>query len=299
MRIADLSLSDSLTGQLEAQQSQITTLDQELSSGIALQNPASNPVAVTDTLAYQQQISQLQAVQNSASTASSMLGVANGAANSVINTLDSVHTLVLQALSSGSQNSQTYTSISEQIQGQIQSLLGLANTTYAGTPVFAGTAAGTQAYDSSGNYLGNNTAFTIQLGTQRVNATVPGTQLFGGGTTGTQNLFTTLQNIVTDLANGPSATAQTNLSNDLNDLNANVTQAQTAAATLGEASQEVAAVQTATSTTSTQIQNVLADTEDTNVASVSTELQQDLTSYQAALYAVSQTVPETLATYLK
>jgi hypothetical protein len=37
----------------------------------------------------------------------------------------------------------------------------------------------------------------------------------------------------------------------------------------------------------------------TDVPTVTAALQSDLTTYQAALYAVSQTVPETLAQFLK
>ena len=38
--------------------------------------------------------------------------------------------------------------------------------------------------------------------------------------------------------------------------------------------------------------------DDTDIPTVTAELQTDLTNYQSALYAVSQAVPETLAKYL-
>ncbi|MCU1492021.1 MAG: flagellar hook-associated protein 3 [Acidimicrobiaceae bacterium] len=299
MRVADLSLTDTLSGNLNAQEANITQLDAELSSGNALSKPSDNPVAVVDTLGYERQLSQVSSVQSSASTASSWLGVANNAANSVLNNLSSVRTVVLQALNSGAQNSATYTSMSEQLKGQMQSLIGIANTTYAGTSIFGGTSGATPAYTATGAYQGNETPFTIALSNgQKVDASVPGTQLFGGGTTGVQSVFTTLQNLVNDLSSGPSATAQASLQTDLNSLDANVTQAQAAAASLGVSSQQVSTVQGTASTASQQIQSVLASTEYIDVASVTTQLQQDMTSYQAALYVTSKTVPESLASYL-
>lgn len=215
----------------------------------------------------------------------------------MLNTLQSVQTLVLQALNSGSQNAQSYNSIATQIKGQIQSLIGLANTTYAGTAIFSGTAGGSAAYSSTGTYLGNNTPFTIDLGNgQKVAASVPGTTLFGSSP---NDLFSTLNQIVTDLGAGPGGATETNLQNDMNTLQNNITQANNAAATLGEASQQVQTVQASASATTTQVQTILANTEDVNVATVTSQLQQDLANYQAALYASSQAVPESLAAFLK
>ena len=53
------------------------------------------------------------------------------------------------------------------------------------------------------------------------------------------------------------------------------------------------------SAASTQIQSVLANTEDVNVATATTELQADMAQYQAALWATAQAVPESLAQFLK
>ncbi|HUZ21472.1 MAG TPA: hypothetical protein VMU75_12950 [Acidimicrobiales bacterium] len=297
MRVADTTLTDTLAGQLNAQQGTIANLDAQLSSGVALQKPSDNPIAVVDTIGYERQISQLGATTSAASTASSWLGIANQTANSVLNNLQSVRTLVLQALNSGSQTAQSYSAIATQIQGQAQSLLGLANTTYAGTAIFSGTAGGSSAYTSAGTYQGNTTPFTIDLGNgQKVAASVPGTQLFGSSPS---DVFTTLKQIVTDLGGAPGGTTETNLQTDLNALNANITQATSASASLGEAAQQVQTVQSSASATSTQVQTILSNTRDVNVAQVTTQLQADLANYQAALYASSQAVPETLAAFLK
>ncbi|HTW98892.1 MAG TPA: hypothetical protein VMD59_08955 [Acidimicrobiales bacterium] len=304
MQVGDLTLYDSLAGTLNADQSSINTLDQELSSGLALQQPSDDPVAVVNALADQSQISQLTSTTNSATTASSWLGLANNTANSVINTLQTANSLMLQALNEGSQNSGSYQQIAQQVQGVVQQLVSLGNTDYAGTPIFAGTAGVSTPYTgnaSSGvTYNGNEQSFTIQVGPGAPTAvSVPGTDLFGGGTTGIQSVFTTLQNFITHLDAGPGATSETNIQSDLTALTANMSQAETAATTLGESSQEVTSASTAATSTSAAVQKNLASTEDANVADVTTQLQAQLASYQSALYAVSQTVPETLAQFLK
>ncbi|MGO8723121.1 MAG: hypothetical protein ACLQRM_10360 [Acidimicrobiales bacterium] len=300
MRITDMTLADQLSGNLESQQATITNLDEEISSGNALQQPSDNPVAVADTMSYSRQIAQSASDQANATTAQSWLGIGNQTANQVVDTLQSVNTTVLQALSSGSNNAQSYNEMAQQIQGQISTLVGLANTQYGSTAIFAGTAGVSQPYSSTGAYSGNSQAFTINVGSGvPVAVTVPGDQLFGGGTSSVQSVFTTLQNIVTHLQEGPGSSSYASLESDLTNLGANMTQAESAATTLGESTQAVTAASTAAQNTSTQLQTLLASTKSADIPTVTAALQSDLTTYQAALYAVSQTVPETLAQFLK
>jgi hypothetical protein len=179
-------------------------------------------------------------------------------------------------------------------------LVGLANTQYGNTPIFGGTAGVSQPYSSTGAYSGNSQPFTISVGNGApVAVSVSGDQMFGGGTSGVQSVFTTLQNIVTHLQAGPGSASYAGLQADLNDLSTNMTQAEQAATTLGTSTQAVSTASTAAQNTSTQLQTVLSKTVSTDVPTVTAALQSDLTTYQAALYAVSQTVPETLAQFLK
>ncbi len=300
MRVTDMTLADQLTGDLASQQATITNLDAELSTGQALQKPSDDPVAVADTMSYNRQIAKAASQQSNASAAQSWLGLGNQTANQIIDTLQSVRTTVLQGLNTGGDNAQSYSSMAEQVQGEMTQLVGLANTQYGSNPIFAGTAGVSQPFSSTGVYSGNSQAFSVDVGSGApVAVTVPGDQMFGGGTSGVQSLFTTLQNIVTHLQAGPGSTSYAGLESDLNDLDGNMSQAESAATTLGEATQQVSAASTAAQNTSTQLEKTLATTESADVPTVTAALQSDLTTYQAALYAVSQTVPETLAQFLK
>ncbi len=298
MRVGDLTLYDSLAGQLDAQQSSIGTLDNELSSGRKLNAPSDDPIGVVNAMAYTSQVSQLASTTSSATTASSWLGLGGDAVNSMLGVLQTARTLMVQALNSGGQTNQSYAAIAQQVQGITQQLVSLGNTTYAGTAIFAGTAAVQAPFSAAGAYSGNEQSFTIQVGPgSPTDVSVPGTFLFGGGTSGVQSVFTTLQNFANDLAAGPAA-AGVNLQNDLNDLDANIGLAETAATTIGQATDRVQAASSAAASQSTTVQGDLATTEDVDVASASTQLQSELASYQSALYAISQTVPESLAQFL-
>ncbi len=301
MRVTDTTLANQLSGDLESQQATITSLDEELSSGQALTKPSDNPVAAADTLGYSRQIAQAASDQSNASTAQAWLGIGNQTANQVINTLQSVNTTVLQALNSGGNNAQTYNEMAQQLQGQISQLVGLANTQYGNTSIFAGTAGVSQPYSTAGDYSGNSQSFTISVGGGApVAVSVPGDQLFGGGTSGVQSVFTTLQNIVTHLQAGPgSASYSRPQDRSRRPRREHDPGRDSCHDTRRVDTSGIGGYHRGPETTSTQLQTILATTQSTDVPTVTAALQSDLTTYQAALYAVSQTVPETLAQFLK
>jgi flagellar hook-associated protein 3 FlgL len=296
--VSTLALAQTLTGQLSSQETSIAQLQQQLATGKSLNQPSDNPAAVTQVLALSGQASQLTSWQTNADTASSWLGTANETANSVLESMQSAQSLLLQSLNQGAQDPTTYEALGDQLQGVINNLLSLSNTQYEGRPIFAGTSASPQAYDTSGNYLGNGDVPTVVIGPgsgagQTVGLSVPGTSMFG---VGAANVFATLSAAVTALSSGTPTSA--NLSAALTALNANISTAQQASAVLGDSSQEVASATASLTTQIASVQSDQADLEDVNIATVTTQLDSEMTNYQAALWAASQAIPETLVKFV-
>jgi len=296
--VSTLALAQTLTGQLSSQETSIAQLQQQLATGKSLNQPSDDPAAVTQVLALSGQASQLTSWQTNADTASSWLGTANQTANSVLESMQSAQSLLLQSLNQGAQDPTTYEALGDQLQGVINNLLSLSNTQYEGRPIFAGTSASPQAYDTSGNYLGNGDVPTVVIGPgsgagQTVGLSVPGTSMFG---VGAANVFATLSAAVTALSSGTPTSA--NLSAALTALNANISTAQQASAVLGDSSQEVASATASLTTQIASVQSDHADLEDVNIATVTTQLDSEMTNYQAALWAASQAIPETLVKFV-
>jgi flagellar hook-associated protein 3 FlgL len=296
--VSTLALAQTLTGQLSSQETSIAQLQQQLATGKSLNQPSDNPAAVTQVLALSGQASQLTSWQTNADTASSWLGTANQTANSVLESMQSAQSLLLQSLNQGAQDPTTYEALGDQLQGVINNLLSLSNTQYEGRPIFAGTSASPQAYDTSGNYLGNGDVPTVVIGPgsgagQTVGLSVPGTSMFG---VGAANVFATLSAAVTALSSGTPTSA--NLSAAVTALNANISTAQQASAVLGDSSQEVASATASLTTQIASVQSDQADLEDVNIATVTTQLDSEMTNYQAALWAASQAIPETLVKFV-
>lgn len=298
MFIASDAFIQTLTRELNQQTSNISDLQLQLATGQALNRASDNPAAVTQVLALSSQATQLTSWQNNVQTATSWLGIANSTANGILSTLQSARTLLLQAMNSGVQSSSTYQALGTQLQGVSNNLLSLSNTQYADRAIFAGTSASLQAYDGSGNYLGNADASTVVIGPgpgvgETVNLSVPGTALFGSGAS---NAFATLSGAVSALASG--APPPSSISNALTALDAVIAGAQQASAVLGQSSQMVTSAAASLATEIATIQSSRANLENVNVAGVTTQLTLETTDYQAALWATSKAVPETLVNFL-
>jgi flagellar hook-associated protein 3 FlgL len=298
MDISDVAFTQTLMSQLSSQSNNIAQLQEQIASGQALNQPSDNPAAVTQVLALSSQVGQLTSWQTNSDTATSWLSTANSTANSVLESLQSAQTLLLQASNEGAQDATTFQALGNQVNGIVSNLTSLANTQFEGRAIFAGTSASPTAYDASGNYLGNTDTPAVVIGPgqgagQTVALSVPGTALFG---TGAANIFSTLSTVATALLSGtPSATA---ISNAMTALSSNIDTAQQASAVLGNSSEEVSNVTATLTNQIASVQASQANLEGVNVATATTQLESETTNYQAALWAAAQSLPDTLVKFL-
>ena len=126
------------------------------------------------------------------SDAQGWLGNADNALTSTVTQLQKVNDLVVQA-SNASLDASSRQGIAAQIDSIRQTLIGVANTQYAGRPIFAGTAGGNVAYDASGQYVGVSSAVERNIAPgQRIQVNVNGDTVFGAPG---NDVFTTLSQI--------------------------------------------------------------------------------------------------------
>lgn len=298
MEINSTSLINILSQQLTTDQTNVAQLQTQMASGKLLNSPSDNPNAVTQVMALSAQASQLSSWESNAGLASSWLDTASSTINSVLNAMQSARTLLLQAANQASQSSTTYPAIGKQLQGVVSTLNFLSNTQYEGRPIFGGTSASPQAYDSAGNYLGNIDAPTVVIGPgagvgQTVPISVTGTQVFGSGSS---NVFATLTTVANDLLSGSPTSSQINAA--LNALDSNISSAGQASVVLGNSSQEVSGAVANLTNQLSSVKATQASLQDVNVASATTQLDAEMTNYQAALWAASRAIPETLAKFV-
>lgn len=292
MPATTLAFSSELLGPLNAGEANAQQLQQQLSTGSSITAPSDNPTGAVDALNAQAAASQANTWATNASDGLSRLGLANQVLNQVLGQISQLQQSV-QSISTANFSPSGTAALAQQVQGLGQSILANANTSYEGYAIFGGTSGATDAYSSSGAYLGNNTVPTRTTGPGiQLPAGVSGSSVFG---TGAGGLFGAIAQTVSDLQAGNTNAV---LTTDLPAINSWYAKVQASAAQVGAYYDQMnAAQQQAASTAltlSTQASNIVS----VDLPQVATELSLQNSTLQAALYSLSQVVPQSLIQYL-
>lgn len=315
-------LATTMVQGLTTDQTAMATLEEQISTGDAINAPSDNPAGAANLLQLQGALTRANQYAANAQDGVGWLSLGNSTVSSVLDVVQNIKS-VIEGVSGSSLMGEpsTITSTADQVQSALSQLLDLANTTEeGGQPIFAGTGSSTAAYDANGNYLGNSVAptRTVAPGT-RVAIAVTGPEVFGPANGATdafggvntsllssggvlQTLVNDLTSASTDLSAGNRTAAENMLSKvtgtDLQNLSAALDRVETAAGVLGANQQEVQGFSTQATDTISSLQQELGSVQDTNMAQALTNLQLQQTAYQEALYATSQLSSDSLAKYL-
>ncbi|MHB1614741.1 MAG: flagellar hook-associated protein FlgL [Actinomycetes bacterium] len=294
-RVTQQMMGTATLTDLQANLDRLDRLQQQLSSGQAISVPSDNPVGTVQALTLSSQLTQNTQYQANAANALSWLGTSSQALTSTVSTATQVRTLVVQAMNTGSLSPSGQAAIAGQIGALGQQLTSLANTTYLGRPVFAGTADTPAAYSTSGAYQGNPVALTRQVGpATTVAATVTGLAAFGAGTAGSPSLMQLVAQIAHDVTTSPSS-----LTADLASLDTAISTVQSAQSTVGATYGQVQAATQQASASAVSLQASLSAVASVNLPKAIIDLQMQQNAYQAALGVAAKTLQPSLLDFLK
>jgi flagellar hook-associated protein 3 FlgL len=295
MRVNPNPYPDLLADMAQTQQ-QVNTDEQQIASGLSVNVPSDNPAAAAALVQNADQTSQADQFQRS-------IGSIQGEVQSADSTLNSVITALQQAISlgvegaNGTVNSVDRAAIVTQVEGIQSQLLSLANLTYQGNYVFAGTANQTTPYvldpsSSSGvTYQGNSEVNSVTLGNQfSLQTNVPGSQLFSSSG---NDAFQSIQDLITSLRSGTGiGTAVTEVGNASSYVSAQ-------SVFYGNALNQLNSQQTYLSSDISQLAQQQSTVAGADLPAVISNLTTAQTSLQATLEAIGQTANTNLFEYLK
>jgi len=183
MRISTASVYQDAVANFNNMQSAIAQSTNEISSGNALTSPSVNPTASAEVLVAQQGSSINTQFGVNRSNANNSLSTSDSILSGVTNLMQSLETQIVQA-NSGSLNSADRSNIATQLQGTMNQLMTLANSTDSnGNYMFSGSTVGTMPYTATSNgasYNGNQETQMSQIDTaQQIPVTVVGSTIFG------------------------------------------------------------------------------------------------------------------------
>lgn len=287
-----------LIAETELTQQLISTDEAQISSGSSVNVPSDNPGAASVLVQDAGQAAQDDQFQRS-------IGSVQGEIQSADSSLSSVITALQQAISlgvegaNGTINAADRSAILTQVKGIQSQLVSLANLSYQGNYVFAGTATQTTPYvldpssPSGVIYQGNTGTNSVTLGNHfSVQTNLPGSQLFSAPG---NDVFQSIQDLITGLQSGDTATIGTAVT----EIGTASSYINTQVAFYGNALNQLTSQQTYLSSDSTHLAEQQSIVGQTDLPAVISNLTAAQTSLQATLEAIAQTESTNLFQYLK
>jgi len=289
-----------LVESLNASSLQEQRLTTELSSGLRVSSLSDDPVAAGQALLLGSAISQDDSFVQTAASTQSLMQVTDSALSGVVTQLTSALSLAV-AGNSGTESAADLTSLSQQLSGIRDQVVSLANTSYQGTYIFAGSRGNMQPFtvDASSSpatttYNGDAQVSTITTTNgQQIQTGVAGSTVFMASGA---DVMTALNNLVADFAGGAaSGTAST----DVGVLSAalgNVSQQQEI---LGGAFNRLQSASTYAQTDATNRAAGANTLVSADPATVATQLSSAETQNQALMNVIATVEKQSLFTYMQ
>lgn len=295
MRVDPNPLSDLLSA-LEQTQQQINTDSEQVASGQTVNVPSDDPATAATLVRNADQTAEADQYLRS-------IGSIQGEMQNADSTLSSVITVLQRAISlgtegaNGTDNASDRQAIANELQGIQAQLVSLANLSYQGNYVFAGTATQTAPYvpdadsPSGVSYVGNSETNQIEVGDSlNIQTNLPGSELFSSAG---NDVFQAVQDLITSLQSGTNISgAVTEVSNAYDYINQQ-------RVFYGNAIDQLNTQQTYLNSETTQLAQQQDSLAATDLPQAITSLETSETAEQATLQIISQTQQENLFSYLK
>jgi len=297
MRI-DPNFTPTLLDDLWQTQAQVQNDIQELSTGRRVNVPSDDPIAAAGDVQNQALQSQNDQYLQNTTNLEGSLQTADSTLSSVVTALNQAISLGVQGGNGGVSPAQQQ-AIAQQVQAIQSQVVQLANTSYQGSYLFAGTA--TQAppfaldstQPSGVSYSGNTGTNTVEISQgEEMQVNLPGSQVFQGSG---GNVMASLQQLVTALQSGNTnniATATTQISGALSYLSQQ-------RIFYGSAVNQLTNNQSFLQKEQVSLQAQDNSLVGANTAQAASDLAQAQVAQTATLEAIAQAIPPSLLNYLK
>lgn len=294
IRINPYPMPDLLAA-LEHLQQQQTNATLELATGSSINKPSDNPGGAAQLTIINDLSSQVDSFQHSITSISGQFSTADSTLSSVVTVLQRAITLGVEG-ANGTLSDSDRTDVTAELTGIQSELISLANTSYQGQYIFAGTAT-TQPFvldptQTSGvRYAGNTGTNKVTIGAgYQLQVNLPGSQIFDGPGA---DMFLAINDLITAMQNNTGIAAA------VTELGTALTYVSGQQAFYGNALNQTQSQQTYLNTQSlglSQQQNTIGAA---NLPAVATQLANDQTAQTAALDAIGRMPQTSLFDYLK
>lgn len=300
-----VTLGSSSTSSLAALQNaanRYEKLQQQLSTGNQINRPSDDPSGSVNALTLRGDLQRNAQFARNSSDAVGWLTSADSAYGQIQDLAQKARTLTVKGLNEGASTGASNMAIANEIDAIRAAAIKLANTTYKGRPIFAGTSNGTEAFNANGQYIGDEGTVSRSIGDQntiQINQT--GTAAFGQNDD--DNLFAILADISevlnTDYSGQPVGTFNDDLGPLLSKLSVAMDDLVSAQAASGAALARVQSAQQTQQTNNITLRTHLSEIQDIDLAEVAIATNTANVVYQAALQTTANIRQMSLLDFLR
>ena len=268
-------------------------LQEQLSSGRAISAPSDSPTGTNRAMQTRADQAAVDQQGRNITDAKGWLESADSVLQGMIDATRRVRDLTVQGSSTGSLTPASQEAISKEVAALRETLLGQANRTVQGRPLFGGVTSGTVAYDAAGGGAGQDGAPIMRRvsDTEAVRVDLTGPETFG---TPGADLFAIVGKIATDVTGNPPALAV-----HLEDLDVAIDGMLNAISDIGARAKRIERAEQINSEQGLVLQSRLAETEGIDLPATIMQLQMRQIGYEAALSATARSIQPTLVDFLR
>lgn len=300
-RVTPATLNSGVMAGLQSSLSRLQQTQEQLASGRRLSRPSDSPVDTVAAMQLRAERKQADQLSRNIDDGMSWLNTTDHALGRTGTLLNRVRSLVLAGASS-TNGAEERRAMAAEVDQLREAVIGVANTTFLGRPVFAGTQDTANAFDpATGAYIGNSSTVNRTISPDATSGTVgvsvPGdraftTLLHDANAPGGAGLLT---RISTALRSGDLTALGTSLS-ELDTASEALRSTQT---TVGARTNRLLAVQASGEIRADAVTAKLSSVEGIDLAKTITDLTLQQTAYQAALGAAAKVVQPSLMDFLR
>jgi flagellar hook-associated protein 3 FlgL len=317
-RITQLMSTQQVLSEINQSQSALDATEQELSSGLSINQPSDNPYGASLAVSLNDNLSALNGYANNVTDGTAWTQAADSSMQGIAGAIQTAQDLVVQA-SNGTMSSSDLADSAAEINQIIDSVKQTANTQYNGQYIFSGSATATAPYSTAippsssttDPYGGDTGAVTREIGpgsSLQVSTGVVGgpgggiSQLLGtgqgpNGVAGDGLLLDTLRTVADDMT-GTNGGTVGDLSNQLTALGSNLSTLEQMQATMGGAEDRLTLASTQIQSLQNSSTAALSNDEDANMATTMTTYSNQEAAFTAALKAGASIVQTSLMDFL-
>lgn len=288
MRISNSTVINNVLSNLNSSAVKLNELYQQASSGKIFENPSDDPSGFTYSMKLDSWISNNEQYQSNIESASSWLTATDDALDSAGDIFATLEELAVQAANETLTEDELENILTE-VEELEEELINIANTQQGDRYLFSGTATTTASFNEDGEYQGDYNSIISQVNSSTdLEISINGQEAFGDAFEAIHSLEEALETGDTEAL---STTVLSNISEAVNTIN-------TCRAEVGAKENRLEFTQSRLEDENTNLNEILSNNEDVDLAEAYTKYANQQYIYEAALSASSSILQISLVNFI-